>query len=74
MGANITFIYPRHWEGKQTNFHFDRTRIDRYVSGEAIAEFSLFSDFSIETDVTYSLECKSYTCDRSYWQAGGRHI
>jgi len=50
------------------NSHFDRTH--RSISTEAKIEvFRLL----IETDVTYSLECKSYTCD-SYWQAGGRHI
>lgn len=47
---------------------------DRYISVETIAESSLFLDFSIETDVTCSFECRSHTCDRSYWQSGGRRV
>jgi len=52
------------------NSHFDRSH--RSIFTEAIGVFVIFR-LLIETDVTYSLECKSYTCD-SYWQAGGRHI
>lgn len=36
--------------------------IDAHWSRSAIAESSLFLDFPIENDVTYSLECRSYTC------------
>lgn len=70
--ANIAFIYLKRGRGNKRILILIEY-IDRYIF-EAIAGFSLFSDSSIETDVIYSLEYKSCTCDRSYWQAGGRHI